>query len=166
MLDMPLFLKIMKYFFEHPEIDQQVRQNLIWKLVKKPKFEELTKEEQELLFNIDPYADAEINNYKSVTYPEWLGYPKELWPEEIVPQPIPNSKLFAKFTRIKGFSEAEIEFYNPTAEAQSLILLKMNPGSLTGNFFNAIRQRLGFTTPGGKHGYFENGGLGGMFDDE
>lgn len=165
MLDMPMFLKIMNYFHEHIEIDQRLEQNLIWKLCKKPKFEELTKEEQELLFKIDPYADAEVNNYKSVKYPEWQGYPQELWPKEIVPQPIPGSKLFAKFTRIKGFSEAEVEFYNPTSEVQNLILLKSNPGSLVGNFFNAIRQRLGFATPGGRSGFFEEGGLGGMLDD-
>ncbi|PKL57871.1 MAG: hypothetical protein CVV34_05265, partial [Methanomicrobiales archaeon HGW-Methanomicrobiales-5] len=96
-LDMPMSLKIMKYFAGHPETEQAFSQNLIWKLCRKPKFEELTKEEQEFLFKTDPYADSEVNNYKSVKHEQWKGHPQELWPEEIIPQPIPRSNIFAKF---------------------------------------------------------------------
>lgn len=166
MVDMPMYLKIMKYFIEHPEVDQSTAQNLIWKLSKKQKFEELSKHEQDILLAIDPYADAEVDNYKSIKYEPWKGYPTELWPEEIVPQPIPGTGIFAKILKTKGFSEVHVEFYNPTPTYQKIILLKSNPGSLTGMFLNALRQRFGFTIPGGKTGYFESGGLGGMADEE
>jgi hypothetical protein len=164
MLDMPMYLKIMRYFIEHPEVDQTLEQNLIWKLSKKPRFEELSKQEQELLLAIDLYADAEVNNYKSIKYEPWQGYQPELWPKEIVPQPIPGTGIFGKILKTKGFSGALVEFYNPMPTPQKLILLKSNPGSLMGNFFNALRQRFGFTT-GGNKGFFDDGGLGGMLDD-
>lgn len=164
MLDMPMYLKIMRYFIEHPEVDQTLEQNLIWKLSKKSRFEELSKQEQELLLTIDLYADAEVNNYKSTKYEPWQGYQPELWPKEIVPQPIPGTGIFGKILKTKGFSGALVEFYNPMPTPQKLILLKSNPGSLMGNFFNALRQRFGFTT-GGNKGFFDDGGLGGMLDD-
>lgn len=165
MLDMPMFFKIMFYFNSHPQIGSDFRQQLIWKLCKKPKFYELSKEEQEFLFKIDEFADSEVNNYKSVKYSDWKGIEKENWPENIFPQQIPGTEIYAKFIKINGFSEAEVEFYNPLEKEQVLVLLKTNPGTLAGKFFNSVRQRLGFTTPGGNTGYFEEGGLGGMIDD-
>jgi hypothetical protein len=161
-LDMPMSLKVMEYFAEHPETEQTFSQNLIWKLSRKPRFEELTKEEQEFLFKIDPYADGEVNNYKSVKYERWQGYPPEIWPEEIIPQPIPRSRIFAKFTKIKGFSEAEVEFYNPTSTTQKLAL---TGSTLAGDFVKAILQRLGLLTPKKGRGLFGEGGLGGIIDE-
>lgn len=144
MLDMPLYFKIMQFFNKHPEIDKDFRQNLIWKLCKRPKFNELSEEEQNFLFQIDEYADAEVNNYKVKNYRIWSGYPKEEWPEEINPQTIPGTELKAKLIHINGFSEAKVDFYNYTDKTQKLILLKSNPGNLSANPYNKTRQRLGF----------------------
>jgi len=143
-LDIPMYLKIMRYFVEHPEIDQSLGQGLIWKLAKKPKFDEISEEEQDLLLSIDPYADAEIDNYESINYKHPEGYPPELWPKEIIPQPIPGTELFGKIVKMKGFSEMEVEFYNPAAAVQKLPLVKFNPGSLTALFFDRLRQMVGF----------------------
>lgn len=144
MLDMPMYLKVLRYLAEKPEIEQSLAQNLLWKLSKKPKFEELTKQEQDLLFDIDPYADAEVNNYVTQKHDPWQGYPPEIWPDEIVPQPIPNTELFGKIVRMKGFSEAEVEIYNPTKSPQKLLLIKSNPGGFSAKFFDGMRQRIGF----------------------
>ncbi len=144
MLDMPLYFKVIQFFNRHPDIDKDFRQNLIWKLCKKPKFNELNKEEQDFLFQIDEYADGEVDNYESKNYRIWKGYPKEKWPEKIVAQEIPETELKAKLVHINGFSEARVEFYNYSDKTQKLILLKINPGILSANPFNNTRQRLSF----------------------
>jgi len=148
MLDMPMFFKIMLYLNTHPEVDSDFRQNLIWKLCKKIKFKDLSKSEQEFLFEIDEYADAEINNYKNIKYKEWNGLPEKHWPQEILPRKIPNSEVFAKFLQINGFFAAEVELYNPNNYVCDLFLLKTNPGQISGKFLNKDRQRLGMLYSG------------------
>lgn len=140
MRDIPMYLRILKYFSQHQEINHDFKQKLIWKLARKPKFMELTDEEQSFLFKVDPCADAEIDNYKSTKYGEWRGFPADIWPEKLAPQPIPGTKLFAKLIKTDGFSGAEIEIYNPTDEPQKFQLLKSNPGAFCAKAFNAIRQ--------------------------
>lgn len=140
MRDIPMYLKILKYFSEHQETSHDFKQKLIWKLARKPKFEELTNEERNFLFKVDPYADAEVNNYKSVKYDKWHGFSPDVWPEKLAPQPIPGTKLFAKLLKTEGFSGAEIEIYNPTDEPQKFTLLKSNPGAFSAKPFNVIRQ--------------------------
>jgi len=134
MIDMPLFLKLMTYVIEHPELEQSVVQKLIWNLSKKLKFHELSETEQQLLLKIDLYADAEVNNYKYGRY--WPGtkcvFDRNL-PKEIVPQPIPETEIYAKPVKIGGYSNIELEFYNPTPTPQVLKLIKNNPGMLTMN---------------------------------
>ncbi|MDP2750577.1 MAG: hypothetical protein Q8O89_07130 [Nanoarchaeota archaeon] len=133
MLDVPLFLKLMNYVIEHPELEQSLVQKLIWNLPKKLKFHELLEAEQQLLFKIDPYADAEINNYqyKKSHKPETEFVFDQNLPEEIIPQPIPGTGIYAKPVKISGYSNVELEFYNPTPTPQVLKLIKNNPGILT-----------------------------------
>ncbi|MDO9027439.1 MAG: hypothetical protein Q7U68_01050, partial [Candidatus Roizmanbacteria bacterium] len=123
MLDMPLFLKLMTYVIEHPELEQSVVQKLIWNLSKKLKFHELSETEQQLLLKIDLYADAEVNNYKYGRYgPGTKCVFDQNLPKEIVPQPIPETEIYAKPVKISGYSNIELEFYNPTPTPQVLKL--------------------------------------------
>ncbi|MDI6756392.1 MAG: hypothetical protein QME32_00045 [Endomicrobiia bacterium] len=140
MRDIPMYLKILKYFSLHPEVGHDFKQKLIWNLARKPNFEEISEDETKFLFLVDDCADAEVNNHKSVKYEEWRGIPSELWPEKIIPQPIPGTNLCAKLIKTEGFSGAEIEIYNPADEPQKFTLLKSNPGAFSAKSFNSIRQ--------------------------
>jgi len=133
-LDVPLFLKIMTYVIEHQEIEQSLVQKLIWNLSKKLKFRELSESEQQLLFKIDSYADAEVDNYQyKKSYIPETKFVFENLPKEIIPQPIPGTEIYAKPVKIVGYSKMELEFYNPTSATQTLKLIKSNPGILTLN---------------------------------
>jgi len=149
MLDIPLFLKLMNYAIEHQEIEQSLVQKLIWNLSKKLKFRELSEDVQQLLFKIDPYADAEVDNYQyKKSYTPETKFVFENLPKEIIPQPIPGTEIFAKPVKIHGYSNVEIEFYNPISSLASFKLIKNNPGVLTLNPRRREKyQRLGGLTP-------------------
>lgn len=59
----PLYKEMMLYFFEHPEINQKLKQQLIWNLANEVKFEDLSLEERQLLLKIDPQAPLKVNTF-------------------------------------------------------------------------------------------------------
>lgn len=116
--DIPLAENIIKYYGKHPEIDQTLKQQLIWNLVNRVKFEDLSTEEQTLLTKIDRLACLKVNNYLKE---KKSGLLKKLV-EDHIPEEI-RSKIFITKEKFYTYEDYERQIESLTSEHPSPIKL-------------------------------------------
>ncbi len=124
-LDIPLAPEIISYAGSHPDLDQPLLQEVIWDLLEKSKFDGISEEGQALLLKINPQAREIIDSYRygqnfSV---ENFVYAEKL-PEEVIPQSIPGTGLYAKVSDSSSYDYTEIEVFNPSSTPQVFPLVK------------------------------------------
>ncbi|MFH0947637.1 MAG: hypothetical protein V1833_01380 [Elusimicrobiota bacterium] len=71
--DIPLYSEIMRYTNTKEAVDQHLKQNVIWNLQNKVKFEDLPSDQRELLLKVDKNAYLKVNNYFKEVAKEGLG---------------------------------------------------------------------------------------------
>jgi hypothetical protein len=116
--DIPLAENIIKYYGKHPEIDQTLKQQLIWNLVNRVKFEDLSTEEQTLMTKIDRLACLKVNNYLKE---KKSGLLKKLV-EDHIPEEI-RSKIFITKEKFYTYEDYERQIESLTSEHPSPIKL-------------------------------------------
>jgi len=120
--DIPLADEIIKYYGKHPEIDQTLKQQLIWNLVNRVKFEDLSTEEQTLLTKIDRLACLKVNNYLKE---KKKGILKKLV-EDYIPEEI-RSKIFITKEKFYTYEDYERQIESLTSEHPSPTKLVPQP---------------------------------------
>ena len=61
--DIPLYCEIMRYTNTKEDVDQHLKQSVIWNLQNRVKFEDLPSEQQELLLKVDKSAYLKVNSH-------------------------------------------------------------------------------------------------------
>ncbi|MCK4252551.1 hypothetical protein KAX97_13975 [candidate division WOR-3 bacterium] len=120
--DIPLADKIIKYYGKHPEIDQPLKQHLIWNLVNRVKFEDLSTEEKALLTKIDRLACLKVNNYFKE---KKKGILKKLV-EDRIPEEI-RSKIFITKEKFYTYEDYQRQIEALTSEHPSPAKLVPQP---------------------------------------
>jgi|GEM_PF-6455683 len=120
--DIPLAENIIKYYGKHPEIDQTLKQQLIWNLVNRVKFEDLSTEEQALLTKIDRLACLKVNNYLKE---KKSGLLKKLV-EDYIPEEI-RSKIFITKEKFYTYEDYQRQIESLTSEHPSPTKLVPQP---------------------------------------
>ncbi|MFH0947708.1 MAG: hypothetical protein V1833_01740 [Elusimicrobiota bacterium] len=71
--DIPLYSEMMRYTNTKEKVNQHLKQNVIWNLQNKVKFEDLPREQRELLLKVDKNAYLKVNNYFKEIAKKGLG---------------------------------------------------------------------------------------------
>ncbi|GAF77667.1 unnamed protein product, partial [marine sediment metagenome] len=132
-VDMPLFSEVATYLMEHPDLDQGFAQQLVWGLSsdEQSKFEDFLEENQQLLLDIRPDAQEVVDSYEYYRNMSIRNFSfSEDLLEEVVPQPIPGTELYAKVTFAGGYSQTGIGVYNPSSKPQVFSIFKEDAGIL------------------------------------
>ena len=124
-LDIPLASEIISYAVNHPDLDQSLAQEVIWRLLEKSEFDGISEEGQTLLLEINPQAQEIVDSYHydqnfSV---ENFDYAEKL-PEEVIAQSIPGTELYAKVSDSSSYDYTEIEVFNPSPKPQVFSLVQ------------------------------------------
>lgn len=121
-VDMPMYSDLIIYLREHPDVDQDLIQQIIWHLAPdyQMPFSDLFDEEKSFLLTINHNAQKIIDSYKYFQNVDikYFQFPKNI-PKQVVAQNIPGTKLYAKGVEFYDYAISTMEVYNPTDEPQT-----------------------------------------------
>jgi len=121
-VDMPMYADLIAYLRKHPNVDQDLVQQIIWHLAPdyQMSYDDLSDDEKTLLLTINPSTQKIIDSYQYFQDYDikYFQFPKNL-PKQVVAQNIPGTKLYAKGTEFYDYAFTVMEVYNPTGEPQT-----------------------------------------------
>jgi hypothetical protein len=133
-VDMPMYSDVVAYVNRTSDVNQGLVQEIIWKLApdSQTAFDDLSDEQQALVLAINPNAKNIIDSYEYFNNFDikYFQFPKTM-PKQVIAQNIPGTKLYTKAVSFAGYSETNLEVYNPTDVPQTFYLKDADGGMLT-----------------------------------